>query len=79
MVNRSYYVTAVWDAEAGVWVSESDIIGLHVEAQTLEEFEQLVDEFAAEMIVANHLTEADLQLPLQDLIPSVRVSHKPAA
>ena len=30
-MKRSYVVTAVWDADAQVFCSESDIKGLHVE------------------------------------------------
>jgi len=48
------FVTAVWDGEAGVYVSESDIIGLHIEAATVDEFEALVIAFVPELIGANH-------------------------
>lgn len=34
----SFFVQAVWDEEAGVYISHSDIDGLHVEAATLDEF-----------------------------------------
>ena len=34
-MKRSYGVTAVWDADAQVFYSESDIKGLHVEADML--------------------------------------------
>jgi hypothetical protein len=49
----SYYVKAVWDPEASVWISESDIPGLVIEANTLTEFESLIWELAPEMLAAN--------------------------
>ena len=50
---KSYYVKAVWDAEASVWISETDIPGLVIEAGTLAEFEQLMNDLAPEMLAAN--------------------------
>ena len=41
-IKRSYYVKALWDDEAQVFWSESDIKGLHIEPGTLAEFENLV-------------------------------------
>ena len=38
---RSYYVRAIWDPEASVWTSQSDVPGLVIEANTLTEFEAL--------------------------------------
>ena len=72
MSQRAYDVTAIWDEEAGCFVSDSNIIGLHIEATTLPEFKELVREYAAELIVANHLTDADIAgTPLRDLIPAI--------
>ena len=80
MANKTYTVRAVWDDEAKVWTCESDIIGLHVEAKTLEEFESLVDEFAAELIATNHLTEAEINSSsIRDLIPAIRMREPKAA
>ena len=68
-----FYVKAVWDAEAGVWVSESDIIGLHVEAETLEEFEAAAAELGPQLIVENHISKRDLaQRSLSELIPWIK-------
>ena len=50
---KSYYVKALWDPEALVWTSESDIPGLVIEANTLTEFESLIWELAPEMLAAN--------------------------
>lgn len=52
-MRKSYYVAAAWDAEASVWVSESNIPGLVVEADTLGEFETLVLALAPEMLAEN--------------------------
>lgn len=49
----SFTVTAIWDAEAGVFYSQSDIPGLHVEAATFDEFVALVRDLAPEMIADN--------------------------
>jgi hypothetical protein len=68
-----FYVRAVWDAEAGVWISDSDIIGLHVEATTLEEFEAAAAELGPQLIVENHITKRDLaQRSLSELIPWIK-------
>jgi hypothetical protein len=68
-----FYVRAVRDAEAGVWVSESDIIGLHVESATLEEFEAAAAELGPQLIVENHITKKDLaQRSLSELIPWIK-------
>jgi hypothetical protein len=68
---RTFYVRSVWDNEAGVFYSDSDIIGLHIEATTLEEFEELMHTFVPELIVANHIDPKDFgRIPLRDLIPA---------
>ena len=73
MSNRTFYINAIWDEDACVFVSESDIIGLHIEAESLEEFEQLIDEHALDLVLANHVSKADLtQKGLRDLIPMIR-------
>ena len=72
MVQRSFYVRACWDDDAKVYYTESDIIGLHVEAETLEEFQEVTRDLAAELIMANHVTAAEMtSTPLRDLIPSI--------
>jgi len=79
MSQRAFHVKAVWDADAKVFYTESDIVGLHVEAQTVEEFEAIVMDVAPELIVANHMTAGDLaSKPLRDLVPAI-VFEKPLA
>lgn len=83
MAKRTFTVKALWDEEAGIFYCESDIEGLHIEAATLDEFEEVLHETAPELIVTNHLTEADLATtPLKDLVPTIlwqRPDKTPAA
>ncbi|HTJ56988.1 MAG TPA: DUF1902 domain-containing protein [Devosiaceae bacterium] len=60
MAKRAFTVRAVWDDEAKIYYSESDIIGLHIEAPTVDEFEAVMREVAPELIVANHVSMPDL-------------------
>jgi hypothetical protein len=52
-MHQSYYVKASWDPEASVWISETDIPGLVIEADTLAEFEAAMVELTPEMLAAN--------------------------
>jgi len=52
-MQSTYYVRAIWDPEASVWISETDIPGLVIEANTLAEFESLMVELAPEMLSLN--------------------------
>ena len=47
---RQCHVGANWDAEAGVWVSRSDLPGLVIETATLAEFEALMRVLVPEML-----------------------------
>ena len=48
-----YYVRAEWDAEANTFISVTNIPGLNVEAGTLSEFLEIVEELAPAMLEAN--------------------------
>jgi hypothetical protein len=52
-MSKTFTVTATWDAGARVFTSKSDIPGLVVEAETFEEFVDLVRALAPEVIAAN--------------------------
>jgi len=52
-MSDAYHVEAEWDAEAGVWVSSSNIPGLVVEAETLTEFVQIVQDLAPSLLSEN--------------------------
>ena len=73
--SRTFFVKAVWDDEAKIYYSESDIIGLHLESKTLEKFEELVMELARELIIENHISNEDLhRRSVFDMIPAIHYS-----
>lgn len=57
-----YTVTAVWDAEAEVYWSQSDIVGLNVEAATLSEFVDLVEALALELMRDNGMAPGPITI-----------------
>lgn len=72
MVQRLFTVSARWDDEAQVYYSESDIVGLHIEAPNLDLFEEVLMDLAPGLIVANHLPAGDVEtLRKEDLIPAI--------
>ena len=71
-MKRNFMVKAVWDDKANVFYSESDIEGLHIEAVTIAEFEEIMMDVAPDLIVTNHLSAPDIaEHPLKDLIPAI--------
>lgn len=52
-MSQSFYVKAIWDPEAEVWCSESNIPGLVIETATLAEFESLARHFTPELLAEN--------------------------
>lgn len=78
-MKRTFHIRAIWDDEAKVFVSESDIEGLHIEAASLDLFEDIMNDVAVEIIMANHVSTFDLvSTPLRDLVPAI-VWERPAA
>jgi Domain of unknown function (DUF1902) len=78
-MKRSFTVEAIWDDEAGVYFAKTDIIGLAIEAVTLDEFEEVLNEFAGELIIANHMTSEELaSFPIKDLMPLI-IWQRPVA
>ena len=68
----NFFVKAVWDEEAKVFYSDSDIVGLHIEAETLAAFRGIMVDIALELILANHVTNDDLLTkPLRELVPTI--------
>lgn len=57
-----YTVTAVWDPEAGVYWSRSDIVGLNVEAATLSAFVDLVETLAPELMRDNGMAPGPITI-----------------
>jgi hypothetical protein len=72
MAKRMFTVTALWDDEAKVYYSQSDITGLHIEATTLDEFEAVMMDVAPGLVIANHVSKPDLATTaLEDLVPAI--------
>ena len=72
MAKRVFTVTALWDEEAKVFYAQSDIIGLHIEAPTVDDFEALMLELGPSLVMANHVTEDELRSTApEDLIPTI--------
>lgn len=72
MAKRMFSVTAHWDDAAKVFYSDSDIIGLHIEAGTIEEFEAVMMDVAPGLLMANHVSRAELESTApEDLIPAI--------
>jgi hypothetical protein len=79
MTKRTFSVRAVWDPEAKVYYSESDIFGLHIETKSLDEFEEVMMAEGVNLILANHISPEDLAAtPLRDLVPAI-VWQRPEA
>ncbi|MEO9685693.1 MAG: DUF1902 domain-containing protein [Tateyamaria sp.] len=67
-----FYIKALWDEESGVFYSESDIMGLHIEAETVEEFQAIMKDLAPAMIMENHVSKKDFsKKSILDMIPSI--------
>ena len=67
-----FYVKALWDDEAGVFYSESDIVGLHIEAATIEDVVATMEELAPQMVVENHVSKQDIaKKSLLEMISSI--------
>ncbi len=76
---KEFYVNAVWDDEAKVFYSKSNIKGLHIEADTVEEFGDLVKEFAPELVIENHFSNKTLkETSFRDLITPIFFRLPPA-
>ncbi len=72
MNKLTFTVNAIWDEDAQVFYSESDIIGLHIEAEDIEKFEAIMHEQARDLVIANHMSKRDLsQKSLFELIPTI--------
>lgn len=72
MVKRMFSVAAHWDEDAKVFYSDSDIIGLHIEAKSIDEFEQIMMELAPGLVIANHISKAELETSApEELIPAI--------
>ena len=69
---QDFWVKPCWDAEAGEYYSESNIKGLHIEAETTDEFHALARELAPEMIRDNHPQDVSGTLSVRLELPEGR-------
>ena len=53
-MKRTFFVKALWDDLAKIWYSETDIDGLFINAKDLDEFEDVINEFAGDLVLENH-------------------------
>ncbi len=71
-MKKIFRVRALWDEEAQRFYSDSDIRGLHIETDTLDEFEAVLADVAAELVLANHYSPEELAAtPLEQLTPII--------
>ncbi len=71
-MKRAFYVKALWDEEVSKWYSESDIFGLHIETKTLDQFEEVMNDVALELIMDNHLKSDDMvSRPIKEWLPTI--------
>ena len=54
-----FTVEAKWDEEAEVWYSRSNIRGLVIETDTLDEFSEVLKDIAPELIRQFHMSESE--------------------
>jgi len=52
-MTSAYQIKAIWDPDAKVYYSETNVPGLVVEAETLPEFVSIAEELLPEMLRAN--------------------------
>lgn len=52
-MKKSFYVRPLWDDEASVFISETNVPGLSVEAETLDDFLTVASQLAADLLEEN--------------------------
>lgn len=56
----NFYIRPRWDDEAKIYYSDSNIIGLHLEAPSIDELFAIADEVAIDLVLANHISQDDI-------------------
>ncbi len=56
-MKNQFYVKALWDDKHKLYYSDSNIRGLNLETESLDEFWDLVDHFAPDLIYCNHFSQ----------------------
>ena len=72
-----FYVNPVWDEDARVYYSDSNIFGLHIEAERISEFDALVQELAPALILENHIMRSESQARELREMGQLRFCHSP--
>ena len=78
-MNQEFYVEALWDEDAQVYYSKSDIPGLNIEAGTLGEFEEFMHELAPVLLIENVLKPALEAVLLKKNNHTELSEHKPTS
>lgn len=78
-VDKGFYVKALWDSDAQVYYSQSNIAGLHIETDTLHDFEEVMMDVAPELIYANVIAPLKAQnIPQKDIPKEIPFTFKGA-
>lgn len=72
MLNE-FFVEALWDEDAQVYFSKSDIPGLNIEAQSLGEFEEYLQDLAPVLLIENVLKPALEAAVLETMKPTQHI------
>lgn len=78
MMQRSYKVTCVWDAAAGVWyvdVAESDVPGLVTVSDTLEAMEAKLLTMIPELLALNEPQTKHEGVPFELIARKQEMTH----
>ena len=68
----NFYIRPIWDDEAKIYYSDSNIIGLHLEARSIDELFAIADEVAIDLVLANHISQDDIfAKPLKEMISTM--------
>lgn len=74
----TFWVEAIWDEQAQVFVSKSNIRGLVIETETIAEFKEVMEDVVGELIFANHMQGQELMKKrIVDLVPTVIFERSP--
>ena len=54
MADTEYLIHAIWDEEAGVFYAESNVPGLHIEAETIQQFIEVIQDVVPQLLESNN-------------------------